>query len=115
MTVDLSKARIFIRPGQTDLRKGVNGLTALVQEAMKGDPFSGSVYLFCNKGRKLLKAVWWDKSGFWLSQKRLEKERWPWPDKAEEVEELNREQVEMLLAGIDFWKAHKPVYYRRVS
>jgi transposase len=115
MTVDLSKARIFIRPGQTDLRKAVNGLTALVQEAMKGDPFSGSVYLFCNKGRKLLKAVWWDKSGFWLSQKRLEKERWPWPDNAAEVEELNREQVEMLLAGIDFFKAHKPVYYQRVS
>ncbi|MDR0605203.1 MAG: IS66 family insertion sequence element accessory protein TnpB, partial [Bacteroidales bacterium] len=63
MTVDLSKARIFIRPGHTDLRKGVNGLTVLIQERMEGDPFSGSVYLFCNKGRKLLKAVWWDRTG----------------------------------------------------
>jgi transposase len=75
MTVDLSTARIFIRPGHTDLRKAVNGLTVLIQERMKGDPFSGSVYLFCNKGRKLLKAVWWDKTGFWLSQKRLERDR----------------------------------------
>jgi transposase len=115
MTVDLSRVRIFIRPGYTDLRKAVNGLTVLVQEQMKRDPFSGSVYLFCNKGRKLLKAVWWDRTGFWLSQKRLEKEKWPWPENAEEAEELNREQLEMLLEGIDFWKAHKPVYYQRVS
>jgi transposase len=97
------------------LRKAVNGLTALVQENMKQDPFSGSVYLFCNRGRKLLKAVWWDRTGFWLSQKRLEKARFPWPVSAEETEELSREQLEMLLAGIDFWKAHKSVYYERVS
>jgi transposase len=115
MTLDVSRVKIYIRPGQTDLRKAVNGLTVLIQEQMKGDPFSGSVYLFCNKGRKLLKAVWWDRTGFWLSQKRLEKEKWPWPENAEGVEELNREQLEMLLEGIDFFKAHKPVYYRRVS
>ena len=115
MTVDLSKARIFIRPGHTDLRKGVNGLTVLIQERMEGDPFSGNVYLFCNKGRKLLKAVWWDRTGFWLSQKRLEKEQWPWPENAGEAEELSTEQLGMLLSGIDFWKAHKPVYYQRVS
>ena len=45
----------------------------------------------------------------------MEREKWPWPENAEEVEELNREQLEMLLEGIDFWKAHKPVYYQRVS
>jgi transposase len=115
MTVDLSKARIFIRPGHTDLRKAVNGLSVLIQEAMNGEPFSGDVYLFCNKGRKLLKALWWDKTGFWLSQKRLERERWPWPENAEAVEELSREQLGMLLEGIDFFKAHKRVYYQRVS
>jgi transposase len=115
MTVDLNRVRIFIRPGYTDLRKAVNGLTVLVQEQMGGDPMSGSVYLFCNKGRKLLKAVWWDKTGFWLAQKRLEKERWPWPETAEAAEELSAEQVRMLLSGIDFFKAHKPLYYRQVS
>ena len=46
MVADLSKARIFLRPGITDMRKAVNGLTAIVQEEMQGDPFSGSVYLF---------------------------------------------------------------------
>jgi transposase len=115
MTVDLSRTRIFIRPGYTDMRKAANGLTGLVQDTMRLDPFSGSVYLFCGRNRKLLKAVWWDKTGFWLSQKRLEKEKFPWPEYADEVEELSREQLEMLLTGIDFWKAHKPVRYEQVG
>jgi hypothetical protein len=46
MRVDLSAVRIYIRPGYTDLRKAVNGLTALIQDAMRHDPFCGSVYLF---------------------------------------------------------------------
>jgi transposase len=115
MTLDIHRVKIYIRPGSTDLRKAANGLTALIQETMGGDPFSGSVYVFCNKGRKLLKAVWRDRTGFWLSQKRLERDRHPWPDTAEAVEELSAEQLQMLLAGIDFWKAHKPLYYQRAS
>jgi len=49
MILDLEKIKIFIRPGQTDLRKAVNGLSIIVQETMKQDPFSGNVYLFCNR------------------------------------------------------------------
>jgi transposase len=71
--LDMEKARIFIRPGGTGMRKGADGLVVLVQEQMGEGPLNGSVYMFCNKGRKLLKAVWWDGTGFWLSQKRLEK------------------------------------------
>jgi len=115
MIIDLTKAKIFLRPGHTDLRKAVNGLSAIVQEEMKEDPFSGSVYIFCNQGRKLLKAVYWDKSGFWLSQKRLEKDRYPWPLDAEEAMELSAEQLQMLLSGIDFFKAHKELLYKKVS
>ena len=114
MILDISKVRIFIRPGHTDLRKASNGLTVIVQEEMKEDPFSGSVYLFCNRERKLLKAVYWDKTGFWLSQKRLEKEKYPWPDTSEEAKELKNEELKMLLAGIDFFKAHKELNYKKV-
>ena len=115
MIVDLSKVKIYIHPGYTDLRKAVNGLSIIVQEMMKKDPFNGSVYLFCNRERKLLKAVYWDKTGFWLSQKRLEKDKYPWPLTREEVQELNVEELSMLLAGIDFFKAHKELYYKKVS
>ena len=114
MILDVSKIRIFIRPGYTDLRKASNGLTVIVQEEMKEDPFNGSVYLFCNRERKLLKAVYWDRTGFWLSQKRLEKEKYPWPDTVEAVRELNEEELKMLLAGIDFFKAHKTLNYKKV-
>ena len=115
MIIDLSKVRIFLRPGATDLRKGINGLSAMVQENMKQDPFSGNVYVFCNRGRKLIKAVYWDKTGFWLSQKRLEEAQFPWPFDEEEVRELEGEQLGMLLAGIDFFKAHKELFYKIVA
>jgi transposase len=67
------------------------------------------MYVFCNKGRKLLKAVWWDRTGFWLTQKRLEEVRYPWPEDSRAAEEPDAIQLGMLLAGIDFFKAHKPL------
>jgi transposase len=115
MTIDLSKAKIFIRPGHTDLRKAANGLAGIVEQQMEGEPFSGAVYLFCNRERKLLKALWWERNGFWLSQKRLEKETFPWPKTGEEALELSGEELTMLLKGIDFFKAHKAAYYKKVS
>jgi len=115
MTIDLNNVRIFIRPGTTDLRKAVNGLTGIIEQQMAGEVFSGNVYLFCNKERRLLKGLWWDKTGFWLSQKRLEKEKYPWPQTNEAAQELSSEQLTMLLQGIDFFKAHKTLYYKNVS
>ena len=115
MTIDLSKVRIFLRPGYTDLRKAVNGLAMIVEQEMEGEVFSGNVYLFCNRERRLLKAVYWERNGFWLSQKRLEKEKYPWPETTEEVKELSKEELAMLLSGIDFFKAHKELYYKKVS
>jgi transposase len=120
MIFDPSKARIFVRPGQTDLRKAVSGLVGIVEKQMAGEAFSGDVYLFCNRERKLLKAIYWDKTGFWLCQKRLEKDtralaRFPWPQDEEAVRELSAEQLQMLLAGIDFFKAHKPLSYKKVA
>ena len=115
MILDLSKTRIFIRPGSTDLRKAVNGLSGIVEQQMEGEVFSGNLYMFCNRQRKLLKAVWWDRNGFWLSQKRLEKDKYPWPATSEAVKEISGEELSMLLQGIDFFKAHKEVFYKKVS
>jgi transposase len=115
MTLDFAKVRIFIRPGYTDMRKAVNGLSGIVEQEMAGEVFSGNVYVFCSRDRKLLKGIWWDRNGFWLSQKRLEQDRFPWPQTGEAVQELSGEQLSMLLEGIDFFKAHKPVYYKSVS
>jgi transposase len=115
MLMDLSKVRIYIRPGYTDLRKAVNGLAGIIEGQMEGEAFSGNVYIFCNHERKLLKAVYWDKTGFWLSQKRLEKDRFPWPQTSEAAREISGEELLMLLHGIDFFAAHKPLYYKNVT
>ena len=115
MIIDFSKSRIFIRPGITDLRKAVNGLSLIAQEGIKQDPLNGNIFLFCNRERKLLKVLYWDKTGFWLCQKRLEKEKFPWPQDEEEAREITVEELQMLLAGINFFKAHKEIHYRKVS
>jgi transposase len=114
MLIDLTHYRFFLRPGVTDLRKAVNGLTLLAQNEMNHDPFSKSLFLFCNRRRKLLKIVYWDKNGFCLWQKRLAKQKFPWPETTEEAQEIGYEQVKMLLAGIDFFRAHEELRFSRV-
>ncbi|MCL2764514.1 MAG: IS66 family insertion sequence element accessory protein TnpB [Treponema sp.] len=114
MIVDLGKARIFLRLRTTDLRKAVNGLSAIVQNDIKQYPFSDSAFLFCNRERKLLKSVYWDKTCFWLSQKRLEKNRFPWLADKNEARELTADELRMLFAGIDFFKVHKEVFCKKV-
>jgi len=114
MLVDIQRYRFFIRPGFTDLRKAINGLTVLIQHEMKHDPFAEGLFLFCNRQRKLLKIVYWDANGFCLWQKRLEKQKFPWPETPEEAREISFNELSMLLAGIDFFKAHKKLSYSRV-
>jgi transposase len=109
-------ARILVRPGITDMRKAINGLSVLVEQEMELDPFEdGAVFLFCNRQRRIMKALFWDATGFCLVQKRLEKHRFPWPQTTEQVREITDQQLEMLLSGIDFWHAHKRIEYRSVS
>ena len=79
MIIEWEKIKIFIKPGSTDMRKQINGLSMIVTEDIKADPFSGNLYLFTNKGKRLLNVLYWDQTGFCLWQKRLEKERFPWP------------------------------------
>ena len=79
MKIDWRTVRIFVRPGITDMRKQINGLSVLVQEEMSQDPLSGHLYLFCNGNRRRLKALYWDRNGFCLWVKRLERDRFPWP------------------------------------
>jgi len=114
MLIDFSKVRIFVRTEPADFRKQINGLCVLVQEEMAEDIFGDNLFLFCNKRRNRIKILYWDKNGFWLILKRLEKHKFPWPKNAKEVRELKLEQLKMLLSGIDFWNAHKKLNYKKV-
>ncbi len=114
MFVDFSKIRIFLRPGYMDMRKAANGLSIFVQEQLELDPLSGNVFLFCNKRRNIFKALYWDRNGFCVWKKKLEKDRFPWPKDGGEVAEISEQKLKWLLDGIDFWKAHKKLPYSSV-
>lgn len=114
MILDITQYQFYLKPGVTDLRKAINGLSLLVQNEMNQSPFSKSLFLFCNRTRKNLKIVYWDKNGFCLWQKKLEKHKFPWPDTKEEALKITYRQLEMLLSGIDFFKAHQELSFSRV-
>jgi transposase len=115
MKICLNETRVFIRPGSTDMRKAINGLTCLAEKTMASNPFSGNLFIFCGKSRKLLKALYWDRTGFCLWQKRLEKDRFPWPESEEAARELSEDEFAMLLKGIDFFKAHLPLLFEKTG
>ena len=114
MILDWSKVRVFVKPGPTDMRKQINGLSIIVAEELAMDPLDGSLFLFCNKQRRILKVIYWDRNGFCLWLKKLEKDKFPWPAKLAEATEITQQQFGFLLQGIDFWNAHKKLEFRSV-
>lgn len=115
MILDLSKVSIFVRPGITDMRKQINGLSVLAEDEMKQDSGSGSLFLFCSRNRKNLKCIYWDRNGFCMWQKKLEKDKFPWPMTEEDAEEIDQDQLKLLLNGIDFWSAHKEIKFKEMN
>jgi transposase len=93
---------VFLACGVTDMRRGFDGLAALVQGVLDQDPFSGA--LFCFRGRRgdLVKVLWWDGQGLCLYAKRLERGRFVWPQAAGAVVSLTPAQLSMLVEGIDW-------------
>ena len=57
---------VYLACGKTDMRKSINGLSAIVEGSFKLDPFSGALFVFCNRNRDRLKILEWDGDGFWL-------------------------------------------------
>ena len=91
-----------------DFRKAINGLSILVAEELKLDPFSTQVFAFCNRKRNQVKLLVWERNGFVLWQKRLEKDRFPWPRSLDdEVVALTGRELNWLLDGIDVF-AQRP-------
>lgn len=109
MIRDLSNVQIFVKPGITDMRKAINGLAGIIANQIQANQFSGDLYLFCSKNRRIMKALYWDKNGFCLWQKRLEKDLFPWPNEAMDRWEISLSEFKMLMNGIDFFHPHKEI------
>jgi transposase len=94
--------RIWLAAGVTDMRRGMNGLAALVQLALSEDPFSGQVFVFRGRRGDFLKVLWWSGDGMCLFIKRLERGRFVWPQADSGSVYLSAAQLSMLLEGIDW-------------
>ena len=100
-----------------DFRKGINGLAILVEEMLCQNPFSEQLFVFCNRKRDKVKILYWERNGFCLWQKRLEKARFKWPRKeTTEVITLSGQQLNWLLDGYDILKLqpHEILHYSSV-
>jgi len=92
--------KVYLACGITDMRKSINGLSAIVESSFKLDPFGEAVFVFCNRARDRLKILEWDGDGFWLYFKRLETGHFRWPSVGEEATmRLTGEELNILLSG----------------
>jgi transposase len=100
MWMEARPRRIFAYTAPTDMRKSFQGLLALVQDVFREeDPYAGSLFVFVNRRGSFLKAIAWDRTGFVLYAKRLERGRFVFPDAAES-QELSERAFRFLLDGI---------------
>lgn len=106
--------KIFLVSGVTDLRKQYDSLAAIVSGTLKDDPYSGSVFVFCNRRRNRIKILVWDHSGFWILAKRLEQGTFAWPDGKEQKVDMTSQELAVLLAGIDLRGARRRRWYERL-
>lgn len=97
-----ASVRIFLASEPVDFRKAHDGLVAIVRDHFRDDPFDGSVFVFLNKRRDRVKLLLWDRNGFWLLYKRLERGTFmKLPGGDPNRAELSRAELSMLLEGID--------------
>ena len=95
----LSHLKVYLAPGYTDMRKAINGLSILV-DGLDLDPFSGHLFVFCNRRQTMLKILYWDRNGFCLWQKRLEKDRFSWPQSTDRVQEIDHRSLTSVFVKI---------------
>lgn len=117
--LDLSRFRgIYFYGGVVDFRRSIDGLSVLVQECMGQNLFGANLFLFVSRDKRKIKLLFWDQTGFALFYKRLEQDRFPVERKREaKTIELERQQLEWLLSGIEWWKLkrHAPVLLEKAG
>jgi len=113
-----SVPQVFLCTATVDFRKSITGLSLLVEQSLELDPFAQALYVFTNRRKDKIKILYWEKNGFCLWYKSLEKERFKWPkDLTTATVSLNGEQLNWLLDGFDLWrnKPHQRLHYQSVG
>ena len=114
MKMFISPYCIYLHRQFVDFRKSINGLSIIVESELELPVMSGALFIFCNKAKDKLKVLYWDKTGFSLWYKRLEKDKFKWPQRIEEqYVELSEQQLNWLLEGYDVI-GHQAVNYKNL-
>jgi len=99
---------VYLYRDAIDFRKSIDGLSVLVEHELGMSPFGPTLFLFINRQRNKIKALYWHRNGFCLWYKRLEAERFAWPRSVpEKGVQLTAKELEWLLDGFNIW-SHKP-------
>jgi len=106
---------LYIHRAPVDMRKSINGLAAIVQEEMKLNLRSSSLFIFCNERRTRMKILYFDRSGFALWLKRLEDSKFPWPKNLEqETISISTQDMALLLEGVNVFSRFEEVHFDHV-
>jgi transposase len=108
-----SNTKVYLALGATDMRKSINGLSIIVEDNLELDPFSGHLFVFCNRRRNIIKLLYWDHNGFALWHKRLEEHFFRWPKSTGDAMEIDHRQLSWLLDGLEITqlRAHRELKY----
>jgi len=106
---------LYIHRAPVDMRKSINGLTAIVQAEMKLDLRTSSLFIFCNQRRTHLKMIYFDRSGFALWLKRLESSKFPWPTHFDDdTVKIELQDLRCLLDGVNVFTRFRDVHFEQV-
>lgn len=104
--------RVWLATGATDLRRGFNGLHALIAHQFGQSPLNGDLFVFTNRRRDLLKIFFFDAGGIWICAKRLEAGTYRWPRPHERLITLTAAELQLLLSGIDLRQTRPRRWWR---
>jgi len=113
-----SSVQVYLYSGVVDMRKSIDGLAALVEQELELNPMSEVLFVFCNRQRDKIKLLYWERNGFVLWYKRLEKQRFTWLAETEAASiSIDGYQLNLLLDGLDIFnnKPHKSLFFSSLN
>jgi transposase len=113
-----SEAQVYLYAGIVDMRKSIDGLSALVEQELELSLMGATLFVFCNRGRDKIKMLYWERNGFVLWYKRLEKQRFKWLEPTDSGSvSITGYQLNLLLDGLDILnnKPHKALFYTSMT
>lgn len=107
---------VYLHRDPVDMRKSIDGLSMIILDELNLSFDAEKLFVFVSRCGKKLKLLYWDKTGFALWYKRLEKQRFAWPkDHDEQILQSSADQITQLLRGFDvFQKPHNYLQYSQI-